>query len=59
MRSFHEEGMILTYLKSVFNSKVQKPAGYSQNIVNAALRGLCKQGCHGGLGLRLGRADLP
>ena len=37
MKSFHEEGMVLTYLKSVFNSGVKRPDGYTREIVNAYL----------------------
>ena len=38
MRSFHEEGMVLTYLKSVYNSGVSKPEGYSSEKVQAYLK---------------------
>ncbi len=38
MRSFHEEGMLLTYLKSAFNSGVRTPEGYSRERVDACLR---------------------
>ena len=34
LKSFHEEGMVTTYLKSVFNSIVRKPEGYSRELVN-------------------------
>ena len=37
MKSFHEEGMVLTYLKSMFNSRVKKPDGYSREIVDGFL----------------------
>ena len=37
MKSFHQEGMILTYMKSVFNSQVKKPEGYSREIVEGYL----------------------
>lgn len=37
MKSFHEEGMVLTYLKSMFNSRVKKPDGYSREIVDSYL----------------------
>lgn len=37
MKSFHQEGMILTYLKSAFNSGVQMPEGYSREIVDGYL----------------------
>ena len=37
MKSFHEEGMVLTYLKSMFNSRVKKPDGYSSEIVDGFL----------------------
>ena len=36
-RSFHQEGMILTYLKSVYNSQVKEPDGYSRELVNSYL----------------------
>lgn len=34
MKSFHEEGMVLTFLKSVFNSGVKRPEGYSRELVD-------------------------
>ena len=37
MRSFHEEGMLLTYLKSAFNSSVHAPEGYSRAQVDTYL----------------------
>ena len=37
MKSFHEEGMVLTYLKSVFNSNVKRPEGYSRELVDSYL----------------------
>ena len=37
LKSFHEEGMITTYLKSMFNSIVRKPEGYSRELVNSYL----------------------
>lgn len=33
-RNFHREGMVLSYLKSVYSSKVEKPEGYSRELVN-------------------------
>lgn len=36
-KNFHEEGMILTYLKSVINSKVKEPEGYSRELVDSYL----------------------
>lgn len=37
MKRFHREGMVLTYLKSVINSGVKRPEGYSREIVNGWL----------------------
>ena len=37
MKSFHEEGMVLTYLKSAFNSSVKRPEGYSRELVDSYL----------------------
>lgn len=37
LKNFHEEGMVLTFLKSVINSKVEKPKGYSKEIVDGYL----------------------
>ena len=37
LKSFHEEGMVLTFLKSVFNSRVQEPEGYSRETVESYL----------------------
>ncbi|WP_029324007.1 LTA synthase family protein [Butyrivibrio sp. AE3004] len=37
LKSFHEEGMVTTYLKSAINSKVKKPEGYSREKVNQYL----------------------
>ena len=37
MKSFHEEGMVLTYLKSAFNSGVKRPEGYSRELVGSYL----------------------
>ncbi len=37
LKSFHQEGMIATYIKSVINSKVKKPEGYSRELVNSYL----------------------
>ena len=37
IKSFHEEGMVTTYLKSVFNSVVKEPEGYSRKLVNSYL----------------------
>lgn len=34
LKSFHEEGMVLTYLKSALNSGVKEPDGYSQELVH-------------------------
>ena len=36
-KSFHQEGMVLTFLKSALNSGVKKPEGYSREQVNAYL----------------------
>lgn len=38
MKSFHEEGMILTFLKSAYNTRVKMPEGYSREMVNSYLR---------------------
>lgn len=37
LKSFHEEGMVTTYLKSVFNSIVREPEGYSRELVSGYL----------------------
>lgn len=37
LKSFHEEGMVLTFLKSAINSRVDVPTGYSRDKVNAYL----------------------
>ena len=37
MKSFHEEGMVLTFLKSAYNSGVEKPEGYSREKVERYL----------------------
>lgn len=37
LKSFHEEGMVTTYLKSAFNSQVKKPEGYSRELVDSYL----------------------
>ena len=37
LKSFHEEGMVTTYLKSYFNSQVKEPEGYSREIVSSYL----------------------
>lgn len=37
MKSFHREGMVLTYLKSVINSGVKRPEGYTPEVVDAWL----------------------
>ena len=37
LKSFHEEGMVTTYLKSAFNSVVREPEGYSRELVNSYL----------------------
>lgn len=34
LKSFHEEGMVTTYLKSAFNSQVKRPEGYSRELVD-------------------------
>lgn len=36
-KSFHQEGMVLTYLKCALNSTVKKPEGYSRETVQAYL----------------------
>lgn len=38
LKSFHEEGMVLTYLKSAYNSGVKKPEGYSREKVDSYLK---------------------
>ena len=38
LKSFHEEGMVLTYLKSAFNSGVEKPEGYTREKVESYLK---------------------
>ena len=38
MKSFHEEGMVLTFLKSAYNTKVKTPEGYSRELVNSYLK---------------------
>ena len=38
LKSFHEDGMVLTYLKSVYNSDVKKPDGYTKEIVDDYLK---------------------
>ena len=37
MKSFHEEGMVLTFLKSAYNTRVRMPEGYSRELVNSYL----------------------
>ncbi len=37
LKSFHEEGMVTTYMKSAFNSIVREPEGYSRELVNGYL----------------------
>lgn len=37
LKSFHEEGMVTTYLKSYFNSQVKEPEGYSRELVDSYL----------------------
>ena len=37
LKSFHEEGMVLTYLRSALNSGVERPEGYSRETVNGYL----------------------
>ena len=37
LKCFHEDGIILTYLKSALNSGVKRPTGYSREIVNEYL----------------------
>lgn len=38
LTSFHEEGMVLTFLKSAYNSGVDKPEGYSREAVDEYLK---------------------
>ena len=38
LKSFHEDGMVLTYLKSAYNSDIKKPEGYSKEIVDNYLK---------------------
>ena len=38
LKSFHEEGMVLTFLKSAYNSGVKKPEGYSREKVDSYLK---------------------
>ena len=38
MKSFHEEGMVLTFLKSAYNTRVRMPEGYSRDIVDSYLK---------------------
>lgn len=37
MKSFHEEGMVLTFLKSAYNTRVRIPEGYSRELVESYL----------------------
>lgn len=37
MKSFHEEGMVLTFLKSAYNTRVRVPEGYSRELVDSYL----------------------
>ena len=37
-KDFHEEGMVLTYLKGVLNSRVEVPEGYSKEAVEEYLK---------------------
>lgn len=37
MKSFHEEGMVLTFLKSAYNTRIKMPEGYSREIVDSYL----------------------
>ena len=37
LKSFHEEGMVTTYLKSAFNSIVREPEGYTRELVKSYL----------------------
>lgn len=37
LKSFHQEGMVLTYLKSALNSGIKKPEGYSRELVDGYL----------------------
>ena len=37
MKSFHEEGMVLTFLKSAYNTRVRMPEGYSRELVDSYL----------------------
>ncbi|SDB59872.1 LTA synthase family protein [Butyrivibrio sp. INlla16] len=34
LKSFHEEGMVTTFLKSAVNSGVKRPEGYSSELIN-------------------------
>lgn len=36
-KNFHEEGMVLAFLKSMYNSKVKKPEGYTKELVDSYL----------------------
>ncbi len=37
MKSFHEEGMVLTFLKSAYNTRVRVPEGYSRELTDSYL----------------------
>ena len=37
LKSFHEEGMVLTYIKSALNTRVKEPEGYSRDKVDEYL----------------------
>lgn len=37
MKSFHQEGMVLAYLKSLYNSGVKRPEGYTRETVQGWL----------------------
>lgn len=49
LNSFHEEGMVTTYLKSVFNSVVKEPEGYSRELVSSYLSEYQKEQSPGGI----------
>lgn len=36
-RSFHQEGMVLSYLKSVINTRIKEPEGYSRELLDSFL----------------------
>ena len=37
LKSFHQEGMVLTYLKSALNSRVERPEGYKREAIDEYL----------------------